>query len=192
MQTARELCDTNDALLILDEVQTGIGRTGKLFAYQHFDVEPDILTMAKSLGGGLAIGAFAVKREYCDVLPSGSHGSTFGGNPVACSAGVAVINAIADENLLENAAKMGDYLREKLEVLKAKYKIIKEVRGIGLMIGMELAKPGAGIVDRCRERRVLINCTHKNVLRLMPAINVTKDQIERVIKVIEEAINRDF
>jgi acetylornithine/succinyldiaminopimelate/putrescine aminotransferase len=145
--------------------------------------------MAKSLGGGLAIGAFAVKREYCDVLPSGSHGSTFGGNPVACSAGVAVINAVADENLLENAAKMGDYLREKLEGLKKKYSIIKEVRGIGLMIGVELAKPGAGIVDRCRERHVLINCTHKNVLRLMPAINVSKEEIEKVMDVINGVLS---
>ncbi|HCK99209.1 MAG TPA: aspartate aminotransferase family protein [Candidatus Marinimicrobia bacterium] len=192
MTTARQLCDDYDALLILDEVQTGIGRTGEMFAYQHYDVIPDVLTMAKSLGGGLAIGAFAVKRKYCDVLQPGSHGSTFGGNPVACSAGVAVMQAIVEENLLENARKMGQYLRDKLDDLKRKHSIITEVRGIGLMIGVELAKPGAEIVDRCRERHVLINCTHKNVLRLMPAINVTKDQIDRVIKVIEEAINRDF
>ncbi len=189
MQTARELCDANDALLILDEVQTGIGRTGKLFAYQHFDVEPDILTMAKSLGGGFPIGAFAVKRQYCDILQPGSHGSTFGGNPVACSSGVAVINAIVDENLLENTTKMGDYLREKLEGLKKKHSIIKEVRGIGLMIGMELAKPGAEIVDLCRERHVLINCTHKNVLRLMPAINVSKAEIDRVVDVIDKVLS---
>jgi len=189
MMTARHLCNDYDALLILDEVQTGIGRTGKLFAYQHFDVEPDVLTMAKSLGGGIPIGAFAVKRKYCDILKPGSHGSTFGGNPVACSAGVAVLKAIADENLLENATRMGDYLRAKLEILKTKYTIIKEIRGIGLMLGMELTIPGADIMQHCLKKKVLLNCTHKTVLRLMPAINVTKYKIDRVIRVLEDAIN---
>jgi len=188
MMAARQLCNDYDTLLILDEVQTGIGRTGKLFAYQHFNVEPDVLTMAKSLGGGIPIGAIAVKRDYCDVLKPGSHGSTFGGNPIACSAGVAVLNAIADENLLENAVKMGDYLRGKLEILKTKYSIIKEIRGIGLMLGVELTVPGVDIVQHCLKKKVLLNCTHKTVLRLMPAINVTKYKIDRVIKVIDHAL----
>lgn len=188
MTAARQLCDDYDALLILDEVQTGIGRTGKLFAYQHFGIEPDVLTMAKSLGGGIPIGAFAVKREYCGILKPGDHGSTFGGNPLACSAGVAVINAIADENLLENAVKMGGYLRENLEDLKTKHSIIKDIRGIGLMQGMELSVPGVDIVRECRKQNVLLNCTHKTVLRLMPAINVTADIIDRVVAVIDEAL----
>jgi len=169
-------------------VQTGIGRTGKIFAYQHFDVEPDVLTMAKSLAGGIPIGAFAVKRKYCDILKPGNHGSTFGGNPIACSAGIAVLKAIEDENLLENAQKMGDYLKEKLETLKSKYSIIKEVRGIGLMLGMELTIPGAEIVQQCLKKKVLLNCTHKTVLRLMPAINVTKFKIDRVIKAIDQGL----
>lgn len=188
MQAARQLCDDYDALLILDEVQTGIGRTGKLFAYQHFGIEPDVLTMAKSLGGGIPIGAFAVKRDYCDILQPGSHGSTFGGNPVACSAGIAVLEAIAAENLLANAAKMGSYLRKQLTALQAEYDIVKEVRGIGLMLGMELTVPGADIVRECRKQNVLLNCTHKTVLRLMPAINVTADIIDRVVVVIGEAL----
>jgi len=188
MKAARQFCDDYDALLILDEVQSGIGRTGKLFAYQYYDVEPDVLTMAKSLGGGVPIGAFAVKREYCGILKPGDHGSTFGGNPLACSAGVAVINAIADENLLENAVKMGGYLRENLEDLKTKHSIIKDIRGVGLMLGMELSVPGADIVKECLKRNVLLNCTHLTVLRIMPAINVEKDQIDRVIAVIDEVL----
>jgi len=188
MKAARQFWDDYDALLILDEVQSGIGRTGKLFAYQYYDVEPDVLTMAKSLGGGVPIGAFAVKREYCGILKPGDHGSTFGGNPLACSAGVAVINAIADENLLENAVKMGGYLRENLEDLKTKHSIIKDIRGVGLMLGMELSVPGADIVKECLKRNVLLNCTHLTVLRIMPAINVEKDQIDLVIAVIDEVL----
>lgn len=188
LQAARKLCNKHNALLILDEVQTGIGRTGKLFAYQHFDIEPDVLTMAKSLGGGIPIGAFAVKREFCSVLQPGSHGSTFGGNPVACAAAIAVLNAIRDENLLENATRMGQYFRTKLEGLKTKFDCIREVRGLGLMLGVELTMPGKEIVERCRARKLLINCTHKNVLRLMPAINVTKEQIDLAVAIIAEAL----
>ena len=188
LQAARKLCNKHNALLILDEVQTGIGRTGKLFAYQHFDIEPDVLTMAKSLGGGIPIGAFAVKREFCAVLQPGSHGSTFGGNPVACAAAIAVLNAIRDENLLENAILMGQYFRTKLEGLKTKFDCIREVRGLGLMLGVELTMPGKEIVERCRARKLLINCTHKNVLRLMPAINVTKEQIDLAVAIITEAL----
>jgi len=190
LQASRKLCDEHDALLILDEVQTGIGRTGKLFAYQHFDIEPDILTMAKSLGGGIPIGAFAVKREFCSVLQPGSHGSTFGGNPVACAAAIAVLNAIRDENLLENATLMGQYFRNRLEALKTRFDCICEIRGLGLMLGVELTMPGAEIVEKCRARKLLINCTHKNVLRLMPAINVTKEQIDRAVAIIEKALRK--
>lgn len=188
MRAARELCNHYDALMVLDEVQSGIGRTGKLFAYQHYDVAPDLLTMAKSLGGGVPIGAFVVKREHCHILQPGNHGSTFGGNPLACSAGIAVLQAIADENLLENATEMGQYLREKLEGLKAKYAVIKEIRGSGLMLGVVLSVPGADIVKHCLKKRVLLNCTHKTVLRLMPAINVTKYKINRLVKVLDHAL----
>lgn len=188
LQTASSLCDSYNALLILDEVQTGIGRTGKMFAFQHFNIEPDILTLAKSLGGGLAIGAFVVKRDYCDVFQPGNHGSTFGGNPVACSAGVAVLKTISEENLLENARTIGYYFYQKLQFLQHKYTIIKDVRGIGLMLGVELKRPGAEIVDCCRERKLLINCTHKNVLRLMPAINATSEEIDLAVAVLDEVL----
>jgi len=146
--------------------------------------------MAKSLGGGIPIGAFAVKREFCSVLQPGSHGSTFGGNPVACAAAIAVLNAIRDENLLENAILMGQYYRAQLEALKTRFDCIREIRGLGLMLGVELTKPGAEIVDKCRIRKLLINCTHKTVLRLMPAINVTKEQIDRAVAIIEKALRK--
>ncbi|HRU45931.1 MAG TPA: aspartate aminotransferase family protein [Candidatus Marinimicrobia bacterium] len=188
IETARELCDRFDAMLIIDEVQTGIGRTGKMFAYQYFDVQPDVMTLAKSLGGGMPIGAFAVARQYCNILQPGSHGSTFGGNPLACAAGVAVFQAIHEENLLENAVEMGTYFRQKLEELKSQAPVIREIRGLGLMLGVELNKPGAEIVDKCRAQNLLINCTHQTVLRLMPAINVTQEQIDKAVAIIGKAL----
>ncbi|HPC36755.1 MAG TPA: aspartate aminotransferase family protein [Candidatus Marinimicrobia bacterium] len=188
IQTARELCNQFDAMLIIDEVQTGIGRTGKMFAYQHFDVQPDVMTLAKSLGGGMPIGAFAVARKYCNILQPGSHGSTFGGSPLACAAGIAVFQAIHEENLLENAVEMGAYFRQKLEELKSQSPLIREIRGLGLMLGVELTKPGAEIVDKCRAQNLLINCTHQTVLRLMPAINVTKEQIDKAVAIIGKAL----
>ena len=188
IETARELCDRFDAMLIIDEVQTGIGRTGKMFAYQYFDVQPDVMTLAKSLGGGMPIGAFAVARKYCNILQPGNHGSTFGGNPLACAAGVAVFQAIHEENLLENAVEMGTYFRQKLEELKSQAPVIREIRGLGLMLGVELNKPGAEIVDKCRAQNLLINCTHQTVLRLMPAINVTKEQIDKAVAIIGKAL----
>jgi len=188
MQTARKLCDYFDAILIIDEVQTGIGRTGKMFAYQHYNLQPDVITLAKSLGGGMPIGAFVVDRKYCDILQPGNHGSTFGGNPLACAAGVAVFQAIHEENLLANAVAMGVYFRQKLEELKTQSPLIREVRGLGLMLGVELTKPGAEIVDKCRAQKLLINCTHQTVLRLMPAINVTKEQIDQAVAIIGNAL----
>ncbi|MFA4839768.1 MAG: aspartate aminotransferase family protein [Candidatus Neomarinimicrobiota bacterium] len=188
MHAARELCDRFDAMLIIDEVQTGIGRSGKMFAYQHYDVQPDVMTLAKSLGGGMPIGAFVVARKYCDILQPGNHGSTFGGNPLACAAGIAVFNAIHEENLLANAVEMGNYFHGKLEELKSKSALIREIRGLGLMLGVELTKPGAEIVDKCRAQNLLINCTHQTVLRLMPAINVTKEQIDKAVTIIGEAL----
>ncbi len=188
LQTARDLCNRFDAMLIIDEVQTGIGRTGKMFAYQNYDVQPDVMTLAKSLGGGMPIGAFVVARKYCDILQPGNHGSTFGGSPLACAAGVAVFQAIHEENMLDNAVEMGAYFRQKLEELKSQTPLIRDVRGLGLMLGVELTKPGAEIVDKCRAQNLLINCTHQTVLRLMPAINVTREQIDKAVAIIGQAL----
>ncbi len=189
LEAIRELCDKNGAVMILDEVQSGMGRTGKWFAYQHFGIEPDIITMAKALGGGTAIGAMMAKSEIAASLVPGKHASTFGGNALACAAGVAVIEAIEEDNLLENAVQMGRYTKEKLEKLKEKYGIIDHVRGIGLMIGVQLRGPGKTIVDKCLDKGLRINCTHDTVLRFMPAMIVTKEQIDQAIEILDSALS---
>jgi acetylornithine/N-succinyldiaminopimelate aminotransferase len=188
VEAIRQLCDEKGAVMIFDEVQTGMGRTGKWFAYQHYDVEPDIITLAKALGGGVAIGAMMAKEELAAKLVPGKHASTFGGNCIACAAGIAVVEAIEEDDLLENAVKMGEYAKHKLEQLGEKYDIIKEVRGKGLMIGVQLASPGAEIVDKCLARGLRINCTNNTVLRFMPAMIVTKEQIDEAINILDSVM----
>jgi predicted acetylornithine/succinylornithine family transaminase len=188
LRAIRCLCDENGAVMILDEVQTGIGRTGKWFAYQHFDVEPDIITMAKALGGGVAIGAMMAKEEIAASLTPGTHASTFGGNCLACAAGIAVIEAIEEDSLLQNAAELGQYAKDKLLELKQKHFIIDSIRGIGLMIGVQLTKPGKEIVDKCLEKGLRINCTNETVLRFMPPMIVTKDQIDQAVDILDAAL----
>jgi len=184
----RRICDQKNFLLIVDEVQTGIGRTGKFFCYQNYDITPDIVTLAKALGGGLPIGAMLVKKEIADILGPGTHASTFGGSPLVCKAALAVLNAIHKEKLLTNTQKMGEYLFSKLNALKNKYTLIREVRGMGLMVGVELNIPGKAIIQKCMEKGLLINCTQDTVLRIMPALNVTKKEIDQAIRILEEAL----
>jgi len=188
LKAIRRLCDENAALLIFDEVTTGIGRTGKWFAYQHFDVEPDIMTMAKALGGGTAIGAMMAKDQIAASLIPGKHASTFGGNALACAAAVAVIEAIEEDNLLKNAADIGRYTKDKLEQLKQKHYIIDSVRGIGLMIGIQLTGPGAEIVDKCLQKGLRINCTCDTVLRFMPPMIATKSQIDQAVDILDTVL----
>jgi len=188
LQAIRRLCDENGALMILDEVQTGVGRTGKWFAYQHFGVEPDIMTMAKALGGGVAIGAMMAKEEVAAALSPGKHASTFGGNCLACAAGIAVIEAIEEDGLLENAAELGRYAKDKLEQLNRKHPIIDSVRGIGLMIGVQLTGPGGEIVDKCLQKGLRINCTNETVLRFMPPMIVTRGQIDEAIEILDAVL----
>jgi acetylornithine/N-succinyldiaminopimelate aminotransferase len=188
LQAIRQLCDKNGALMILDEVQTGIGRTGKWFGYQQFDVVPDIITLAKALGGGTAIGAMMAKPEVAASLVPGTHASTFGGNSLACAAGIAVIEAIEEEGLLANAEKMGAYARGKLDELAKKHSIIDHVRGMGVMIGIQLNTNGAPIVAKCLEMGLRINCTHDTVLRFMPPMNVTAEQLDQAISILDQAI----
>jgi acetylornithine/N-succinyldiaminopimelate aminotransferase len=185
----RELCDKNGAVMILDEVQTGMGRTGKWFAYQHSDVVPDIITMAKALGGGVAIGAMMAKTDVAASLIPGKHASTFGGNSLACAAGVAVIEAIEEDNLLENTNQMSAYIIDKLNALAEKFDIIDHVRGVGLMIGIQLKQPGAKIVDICLENGLRVNCTHETVLRFMPSMIVNKEEIDKAIEILVDALN---
>lgn len=184
----RRICDEKKILLIIDEVQTGMGRTGKMFCYQHYGVTPDVMTLAKALGGGLPIGAMVVKKEIADTLQPGMHASTFGGGPVICKAACAVFGALQQEKLLGNTQEMGGYLFSRLRELQKKYAIIKEVRGLGLMVGVELELTGKGIVDKCTEKGLLINCTHDKILRLMPALNVTKKQIDQALKILDSAL----
>jgi acetylornithine/N-succinyldiaminopimelate aminotransferase len=182
----RRLCDERGILLIMDEVQTGMGRTGEYFAYQHVGVTPDIMTLAKTLGGGVAIGAMLAATRYADILQPGTHASTFGGNPLACAAGIATFEAIEKEQILKNVRRMGRYLRGRMERLAARYPFIKEVRGEGLMMGMRLAIDGTMVVAECLKRGMLTNSTGDNVLRFMPAMTVKKQEMERAIRIVDE------
>jgi len=188
LHTIRNLCDEFGAVMILDEVQTGMGRTGRWFAYQHIDVIPDIITLAKALGGGTAIGAIIAKPEVAAALVPGSHASTFGGNPLACAAGIAVIEAIEDEHLLENTQKMGEYAQRKLNELKDKFPIIDSIRGIGLMLGVQLNIPGAAIVSRCLEKGLRINCTQETVLRIMPSMTITAEELDQAFAILADVL----
>jgi len=189
LNALREICDENRLLLIFDEVQVGMGRTGKLFAYEHEGVVPDILTLAKSLAGGVPIGAVLIKKGVADSFNPGDHASTFGGNPLASAAGVAALTAILEEGMLENCRKMGDYFLSELDKMKNRFPFIKEVRGKGLILGMELKIDGSLIVKEMLRKRVLINCTMGNVLRFLPPLIVTKEEIDRVVATLEEVFS---
>jgi acetylornithine/N-succinyldiaminopimelate aminotransferase len=191
LQAIRRLCDEKGALMIVDEVTTGIGRTGKWFGYQHFDIEPDIMTMAKALGGGMAIGAMMAKEEIAASLVPGKHASTFGGNAIACAAAIAVIEAIEEENLLEKAVQLGQYAKDKLSALKQKHFIIDYVRGVGMMIGVQLTAPGSEIVNKCLEKGLRINCTQGTVLRFMLPMIVTKEQIDQAVEIFDAVLTEN-
>ncbi len=184
----RRFCDERRLLLIIDEVQTGIGRTGKFLAYQHYGIIPDVVTLAKSLGGGLPIGAMLVRRELANVLGQGSHASTFGGGCVVCKAALAVLRTIQRDKLLVNAKNLGEYLLAQLNSLRDKYQIIDDIRGKGLMIGIELKAKAREVVEECVKRGLLINCTHERVLRVMPALNVNKKQVDQAIAILDEVL----
>jgi len=186
LKALREICDERGVLLIFDEVQVGMGRTGKLFAYEHEGVQPDMLTLAKSLAGGVPIGALLINKKVAESFGPGDHASTFGGNPLATAAGVAALNAILEEGMLENCEKVGIYFLARLEEIKRKFSIVQEVRGKGLLIGMELKREGGSIVKTMMQRGVLINCTMNNVLRFLPPLIVTEAEVDQVVNTLEE------
>ena len=188
LASVRKLCTEKNILLILDEVQSGMGRAGHMFSYQNLGIVPDILTLAKALGGGFPIGAIVAGTAIADTLGPGTHGTTFGGSPLACAASLAVFKAIKEEKLLKNAAVMGAYLQKKLNELKKKYGVIREVRGIGLMVGVELAVDGKKVYEDCLEKGLLINCTQGNVLRIMPPIIVKKSEIDQAIAILDKVL----
>ncbi len=192
VQAVRKICDQKKILLIIDEVQTGMARTGEMFCYKHYGITPDIMCLAKALGGGLPIGAMIVKKEMADVLKPGMHGSTFAGSPLVCKAAIGVIKAIYSDKILSNVKSLGPYLIEKLNELKNKYPIIKEVRGLGLMIGVELTVEGTDIFKECFEHGLIINCTQGNVLRIMPALNVNRRQINKAIFILDKAFKKIY
>ena len=181
----RALCDERGVLLILDEVQTGCGRTGKWFGHQHWGVEPDIMTLAKALGGGLAIGAMTAKAAIAKSLVPGTHASTFGGNPIACAGGIAAFEAIEEEGLLENAQRVGEQIKQRMAALGSKTGLIRDIRGLGCMVGVELDRPGADIVRRCMEQGLLINCTHATVLRFLPSMAATAAEIDAGLDILD-------
>lgn len=185
----RAFCDEKKLLFIFDEVQVGMGRTGKLFAYEHYGITPDIMTLAKALAGGLPIGAILARNEVAQSFTAGTHASTFGGNPLITAAGIASLTSLNDPALLEHCRSMGAYFMDKLNQLKGKYSFIREVRGKGLLIGVELDRPGAEIVNKCLEKRVLINCVQDKVLRFLPPLIVTKEEVDRVIATLDEVLS---
>ncbi len=185
LREVREICDRHSLIMILDEVQVGMGRTGKLFAYEHFGISPDIMTLAKALAGGAPIGTMLAKDEYAAAFTPGTHGSTFGGNPLVTAAAVATVRTILEEGLLNRAEEMGEYLLGELDLLREKYPFILEVRGIGLMIGMKLAIPGGDIVKKGHDRGVLLNVTHDTVLRFVPALTVSKQEVDEMIGILD-------
>ena len=190
LQGLRDLCNRRGLLLIFDEVQTGLGRTGMFFGYQHFGIEPDIMTLAKALGGGLPLGAMLAREDVANSFAPGSHASTFGGNPLVCRAGLAVMNTLAEGGVLQNCVRMGTYLVRRLQALQQRFSFIREVRGKGLMIGMELEIEGNKIVETCMAEGLLLNCTAYKVLRFVPPLTIKKSEIDRGLAILEAVLAR--
>ena len=184
----RKLCDRHNLLLMFDEVQVGMGRTGKLFAHEHFGMRPDVMTLAKALGGGLPIGAMLARPEVAATLTPGTHGTTFGGNPVACAAALAVLDTFERERVLENATAIGNYLMEELrEIAKTSPQIV-EVRGQGMIIGVVLKGEARPVVDACLRERLILNATATNVVRLLPPLNLTIEQAQEGMAILRRAL----
>jgi acetylornithine/N-succinyldiaminopimelate aminotransferase len=188
IKNVREFCNENEILLMFDEVQTGIGRTGELFAYKHYGVEPDLLSMAKGLGNGFPIGAFIVNNSIENVLTAGTHASTFGGTPLACSAAIAVLDTIENENLLVNCRNMGEFLKNKFADFKRKFSSIKEIRGEGLMIGIAFDINTSDILSKAKNAGLLLIPAGENVIRFYPPINITKEVLEEALNIFENVL----
>lgn len=191
LKQVAELCQINGLLLILDEVQTGVGRTGKLFSYEHFGIEPDIFTSAKALGGGIPIGAILAKAEVAAAFTPGDHGTTFGGNPLACAAGLAVLNILESEGLIEKCAATGVYFKAKLNELKAKHSCITDVRGMGLMLGVELEEAihAKDVVKTALHRGYVLNAAGCNTVRLVPPFTISHEEIDGLCTTLDQILS---
>jgi acetylornithine aminotransferase len=189
LKGVKEICREKGALLIFDEIQTGMGRTGRLFAYEHFGVSPDIMSLAKALGNGLPIGAMLSTEALSGAFGPGSHASTFGGTPLVTAVSMAVVSSLLNDGRLEHCRNMGNYFMGKLEELKKRHACIKEVRGLGLIIGVELDRPGAPVLEACVQRGFLINCAQEKVLRFVPPLVVGKEEIDRLIEALDAVLD---
>lgn len=189
LKAVRRLCDETGILLIFDEIQTGMGRTGKLFAYEHFGIEPDIMTLAKALANGLPIGAMLAREDVAESLGPGAHASTFGGTPIVTAASVQVIKVLLEENIIRHGEEMGVYFKKKLSGLKAGHESIVDVRGMGLLLGMKLNIEGDAIVNSCMEKGFLINCIQGDILRFIPPLIIEKEEIDALIECLDELLD---
>ena len=188
LKKVREICDEKGLLMILDEVQVGMGRTGTLFAYEQFGIKPDIVTLAKAVGNGFPVGVMLATEKVASAFQPGNHASTFGGNPLAMAASIATMGTIMNDGVLDNVVKMGEYLQTKLQELKRTHSLIKEIRGRGLIVGAELTVEGTDIVAGCMEKGLLINCTSGNVLRFVPPLIVEKSDIDIAMGILNEVM----
>ena len=190
LKTLRKICNEKGILLIFDEIQTGFGRTGPLFAYERYKIKPDIITLAKALGGGIAIGAMGSTNKIIQSFSPGTHGATFGGNPLACAASLASLKTLAKKSFLQKASSQGDYFVKQLHYLKENFSVIREVRGAGLMLAIELNQPGAKIVTACMKEGLLINCIQQNTIRFLPPLIITRKEIDLLIKTLSKIFTK--
>ncbi len=188
LKAVRRICDDTGVLLIFDEIQTGMGRTGKLFAYEHFGIEPDIMTLAKALANGLPIGAMLAKESVASAFGPGAHASTFGGTPIVTAAALEVCKTLVEKNVIAAGKAIGEYFKAKLLWLKERHAIVDDVRGIGLLLGMKLSIKGESLVTRCLQRGFLINCIQENILRFVPPLIITKEEIDALVQCLDELL----
>ena len=189
LKAVRQVCDDTGILLIFDEIQTGMGRTGKLFAYEHFGITPDIMTLAKALANGLPIGAMLAREEVADAFGPGSHASTFGGTPVVTAASLEVVRVLSEENIIDHCRTIGGYFKDRLSWLKDRHEVIEDVRGLGLLLGMKLRMEGDQIVASCMEKGFLINCIQGNILRFIPPLIIEKQEIDALVACLDEILD---
>jgi len=190
LKTLRKICNEKGILLIFDEIQTGFGRTGRLFAYERYKIKPDIITLAKALGGGIAIGAMGSTNKIIESFSPGTHGATFGGNPLACAASLASLKTLTKKGFLKKTSSTGDYFLEQLYGLRKNFSMIREVRGIGLMLAIELDRPGAEVVTNCMKEGLLINCIQQNIIRFLPPLIITRKEIDLLIKTLSKIFTK--
>lgn len=189
LKAVRQVCDDTGILLIFDEIQTGMGRTGRLFAYEHFGITPDIMTLAKALANGLPIGAMLAREEVADAFGPGSHASTFGGTPVVTAASLEVVRVLSEENIIDHCRTIGGYFKDRLSWLKDRHEVIEDVRGLGLLLGMKLRMEGDQIVASCMEKGFLINCIQGNILRFIPPLIIEKQEIDALVACLDEILD---